>query len=66
MVEVIDADSEARQRTVKVKVAAEYQPVLPSPLAGSPFVPIEFEGLAATPTWTRGVHVGRRARGSTA
>jgi hypothetical protein len=27
VVEVIDADPEARQRTVKVKVAAEYQPV---------------------------------------
>ena len=31
VVEVIDADPEARQRTVKVKVAAEYQPVLPLP-----------------------------------
>jgi hypothetical protein len=27
VVEVIDADPEARQRTVKVKVTAEYQPV---------------------------------------
>ena len=31
VVEVIDADPEARQRTIKVKVAAEYQPTLPSP-----------------------------------
>ena len=34
VVEVIDADPEARQRTVKVKVAAEYQPVLPNPVPG--------------------------------
>ena len=38
VVEVIDADPEARQRTVKVKVAAQYQPVLPDAPAGSPFV----------------------------
>lgn len=49
MIEVIDADPEARQRTVKVKVAAQYQPVLPDAPAGSPFVPVEFEGLQATP-----------------
>jgi hypothetical protein len=49
VIEVIDADPEARQRTVKVKVAAEYQPVLPSPVPGSPFTAIEFEGLQATP-----------------
>ena len=49
VVEVIDADPQARQRTVKVKVAAEYQPVLPSPASGSPFVAVEFEGMTATP-----------------
>ena len=49
VVEVIDADPEARQRMVKVKVAAQYQPVLPEAPAGSPFVPVEFEGLTATP-----------------
>ena len=49
VVEVIDADPQARQRTVKVKVAAEYQPVLPSPTPGSPFVAVEFEGMTATP-----------------
>ena len=49
VIEVIDADPEARQRTVKVKVAAEYQPVLPSPAPGSPFVAAEFEGMTATP-----------------
>ena len=49
VVEVIDADPEARQRTVKVKVAAPYQPVLPDAPPGSPFVPVEFEGLTAMP-----------------
>ena len=49
VVEVIDADPEARQRTVKVKIAATVQPVLPSPAPGSPFTPVEFEGLTATP-----------------
>jgi hypothetical protein len=49
VVEVIDADPEARQRTVKVKIAAQVQPVLPSPVPGSPFTAVEFEGLTATP-----------------
>jgi hypothetical protein len=49
VVEVIDADPDARQRTVKVKVAAQYQPVLPDAPAGSPFVAVEFEGMTATP-----------------
>ena len=46
---MIDADPEARQRTVKVKVAAEYQPVLPPPPPGSPFTAVEFEGMTAMP-----------------
>ena len=49
VVEVIDADPDARQRTVKVKVVAEHQPVLPSSPPGSPFTAVEFEGLTATP-----------------
>ena len=48
-VEVIDADPEARQRTVKVKVAAAVQPVLPSAAPGSPFTAIEFEGMTVMP-----------------
>ncbi len=48
-VEVIDADQQARTRTVKVKVAAQVQPVLPSGPAGVPFVPVEFTGLTVTP-----------------
>ena len=49
VVEVIDADPEARQRTVKVKVAAQVQPVLPPTAPGSPFTAVEFEGLTVTP-----------------
>jgi hypothetical protein len=49
VVEVIDADPDARQRTVKVKVAAQVQPVLPPQPPGSPFTPVEFEGLTVTP-----------------
>jgi len=49
VVEVIDADPEARQRTVKVKVAAQVQPVLPPAAAGSPFTAVEFECLTVTP-----------------
>ena len=49
VVEVIDADPEARQRTVKVKVAAAVQPVLPSAAPGSPFTAIEFEGMTVMP-----------------
>ena len=49
VIEVIDADPEARQRTVKVKIAAQVQPVLPSPAPGSPFTAVEFDGMTATP-----------------
>ena len=49
VIEVINPDPDATQRTVKVKVAAQYQPVLPDAPAGSPFIPVEFEGLQATP-----------------
>ena len=48
-VEVIDADKEARSRTVKVKVAAKDQPVLPASTPGVPFVAVEFTGLTVTP-----------------
>ena len=44
-----DADPQARARTVKVKVAAEYQPTLPPASAASPFVAVEFTGLTVTP-----------------
>ena len=49
VVEVIDADPAARDKTVKVKVAAGAQPTLPTPPAGMPFVPVEFAGMTVTP-----------------
>jgi hypothetical protein len=48
-VDVVDADPEARERTVRVKLLAPVQPVLPEAMAGAPFRPVEFEGLTATP-----------------
>ena len=48
-VEVIDADPEARTKTVKVKVLAAGQPTLPPCPPGLPFTPVEFTGLAVTP-----------------
>jgi hypothetical protein len=48
-VEVIDADPEARTKTVKVKVAAQAEPVLPPSPQGLPFTPVEFTGLTVTP-----------------
>ncbi len=48
-VDVIDADPKARDRTVRMKVAAEYQPTLPPASAGSPFTAVEFSGLTVTP-----------------
>ncbi len=49
MIEVIDADPQARDKTARVKIAAPVQPVLPPPLAGSPFTPVEFTGMTVTP-----------------
>ena len=53
VIEVIDADPAARVRAVKVKVAAQVQPVVPTGPPGSPFVPVEFTGLTVTYTSTR-------------
>ena len=49
VIEVIDADPAARDKTAKVKIAAQSQPVLPAPAAGMPFIPVEFAGLTVTP-----------------
>jgi hypothetical protein len=49
VIEVIDPDPQARVRAVKVKVAAQTQPVVPPPASGSPFTPVEFTGLTVTP-----------------
>jgi hypothetical protein len=48
-IEVIDADPEARTKTVKVKVAAQAEPTVPPSPPGLPFSPVEFTGLAVTP-----------------
>ncbi len=48
-IEVIDPDPQARTRAVKVKVAAQVQPVVPAPPPGSPFTPVEFTGMTVTP-----------------
>jgi hypothetical protein len=48
-VDVVDADPEARERTVRVKVLAPVQPVPPEAAEGVPFRPVEFDGLTATP-----------------
>ena len=46
---MIDADPQARDKSVRVKVAAADAPVLPAPHPGMPFVPVEFAGLTVTP-----------------
>lgn len=50
-VRVLDADPESRkgQAEVAVKIAAPVQPVPPEAVAGSPFRPVEFDGLALMP-----------------
>ena len=48
-IEVIDPDPQARTRAVKVKVAAQVQPVIPAGTSGSPFTPVEFTGMTVTP-----------------
>jgi hypothetical protein len=48
-VDVVDADPEARERTVRVKITAPVQPVPPAEAPGVPFRPVEFDGLTATP-----------------
>jgi hypothetical protein len=50
-VDVMDGDPDARKadRTVSVKILAKVQPVLPAATPGSPFTPVVFEGMTATP-----------------
>jgi hypothetical protein len=48
-VDVIDADPQARDKTVRVKVLSPVQPVPPDTAPGVPFRPVEFENLTATP-----------------
>jgi hypothetical protein len=48
-VDVMDFDPDARERTLKVKVAAAVQPVPPEALPGTPVRPVLLEGLTVTP-----------------
>lgn len=48
-VDVLDADPEAKQKAIKVKIAAKVQPVPPAVQPGTPFARVVFEGLTALP-----------------
>jgi hypothetical protein len=50
-VTVMDADEGVRgpAKSVKVTIAAKYQPVPPEPLPNTPFRPVEFGGLLVRP-----------------
>jgi hypothetical protein len=48
-VDVMDFDPEARERTFKVKIVAQVQPVPPEAIAGAPVRPVLLEGLTVTP-----------------
>jgi hypothetical protein len=49
VVDVMDFDPDARERTYRVKIAAEVQPVPPDAVDGAPVRPVELEGLTVTP-----------------
>lgn len=49
VVDVMDFDPEARERTFKVKITAPVQPVPPSAVEGTPLRPVYLEGLSVTP-----------------
>lgn len=49
VVDVMDFDPDARERTSKVKVAAAVQPVPPDAIAGTPLRPVYLENLSITP-----------------
>jgi len=48
-VEVLDFDPKAREKTFRVKIAAEVQPVPPDALPGAPVRPVVLEGLQVMP-----------------
>lgn len=48
-VRLVDADPSGRTSELKVKVAASVAPVMPDPLPGIPFRPVELDGLTITP-----------------
>jgi hypothetical protein len=48
-VDVIDADPEARDKTVRIKLVAPVQPVPPAQAPGVPFRPVVLQGLTLRP-----------------
>lgn len=48
-VDAMDFDPEARERTVKIKIAAQVQPVPPAAMENAPLRPVYLEGLTVTP-----------------
>ncbi|HOQ52426.1 MAG TPA: hypothetical protein PLF56_02305 [Micropruina sp.] len=55
VVDVMDFDPEARERTFKVKIIADVQPVPPAEVAGLPVRPVRLEGLSVTPYLKEGM-----------
>jgi hypothetical protein len=49
VVEVLDFDPQAREKTFRVKVASAVQPVPPEAVSGVPVRPVVLEGLTVTP-----------------
>jgi hypothetical protein len=49
VVEVLDFDPKAREKTFRVKIAAAVQPVPPAAVEGAPVRPVILEGLTVTP-----------------
>jgi hypothetical protein len=48
-VDVVDADPDARDKSVRVKILATVQPVPPATAPGLPFRPVEFDNLTVMP-----------------
>lgn len=48
-VRIMDADPTARTAELKVKIAAEVAPVMPDPIPGTPFRPVELDGIQVIP-----------------
>jgi hypothetical protein len=53
VVTVLDGDPEARTAEVKIRIAANQQPVAPAPAPGMPFPQVEFANLSVMP-WVDG------------
>ena len=49
VVEVMDFDPDARERTFKVKIAADSAPAVPPLIPGTPVRPVVLQGLTVTP-----------------